>query len=312
MSASQERNILSVWLREMRAPFFVASAVPVVVGSLAGFASSGRFDAVYFAMALVGTVLLHAGANVANDYFDHRSGNDAANHNVSPFSGGSRVIQDGLLTPRAVLAGACALWAAGAAVGAALAAMTRSALVASLVAAGLAGGFFYSAPPMRLGYRGLGEVTVALLFGVLSVAGAFTLQAGRFEWWALAPGALSGVLVGCVLLINEFPDEEADRAASKRTLVVILGRERAARLFMIVLPSAWIAAALAAWGLPQMRAAGLLFLAAAPLMILTLKFASVELAKPSRHFAANALMILLVVVAGLSLAVGFAISGLSL
>jgi len=106
---------LRIWLREIRAPFLVASAVPVIVGSAAAFAATGTFHPWLAALALIGTVLLHAAANVANDFFDHRSGNDAANHNLTPFSGGSRTIQEGMLTPRAVLTGACVLWAAGAA-----------------------------------------------------------------------------------------------------------------------------------------------------------------------------------------------------
>jgi len=131
-----------VRLRELRAPFFVASIIPVVVGSAAGYAAkcsesfrgsggpatakpSGEagFDWTLGVLALVGTVLLHGAANVANDYFDHVSGNDASNHNLTPFSGGSRVIQEGLMTPAQVLAEACVLWGAGAAVGTALAIM---------------------------------------------------------------------------------------------------------------------------------------------------------------------------------------------
>ena len=82
-----------IWLGEVRAPFLVASAVPVIVGSAAGFTASGQFHWGFFIAALFGAMLLHAGANVANDYFDHASGNDEANHNLTPFSGGSRVIQ---------------------------------------------------------------------------------------------------------------------------------------------------------------------------------------------------------------------------
>ncbi len=304
-------STVRVWLREMRAPFFVASAVPVIIGTAAGFAATGEFHPGLFALALAGTVALHGGANVANDYFDHVSGNDAANHNLTPFSGGSRVIQEGLLTPRQVLAGACAFWVVGATAGVALFGLTGSYFVLALMCVGLLGGYGYTAPPVRLGYRGVGELAIAVLFGVLPVAGAFAVQTGRFEWWTLAPGALTGLVVALILFINEFPDEEADRAAGKRTIVVLLGRARAARLFMVLLPAVWVAAAAATWLIPPMRLGGLLFVATFPLMIFTLRFAAVELAGASRRFVANALVIALHVIAGLSMAAGFVISGLN-
>jgi 1,4-dihydroxy-2-naphthoate octaprenyltransferase len=302
---------LRIWLREIRAPFLVASAVPVIVGSAAGFSAGGEFHPWLAALALVGTVLLHAAANVANDFFDHRSGNDVANHNLTPFSGGSRVIDEGLLMPAQVIRGAGVLWAAGLGIGSGLAAYLDSGFLWALTWAGLLGGYFYSAPPVRLGYRGLGELTVAVLFGVLPVIGAFVVQTGSFEAWTLAPGAVLGLLVALVLFVNEFPDDEADRAAGKRTLVVLLGRERAARLSLMLLPATWIAAGLAAWLLPPMRAAGVPFVATAPLMVFTLRFAAVELPKPSGRHLANFLTLVLFVIGGLSLAAGFVISGLN-
>ncbi len=311
----------AIWLRELRAPFFVASAVPVIVGTAAGLSAGGEFHPWLFALALAGTVLLHGGANVANDYFDHLSGNDAANRRLTPFSGGSRTIQDGLLTPRAVLTEACVLWAMGTAAGVALALLLRSVFILALMLVGLLGGCFYTAPPVRLGYRGLGEAVVVVLFGVLPVAGAFYVQAGFVAAWALVPGALTGALVGLILFINEFPDEEADRAAGKRTLVVILGRARAARLFLTLLPAVYVAAAVATWLLPPMRIGGLLFVATFPLMIFTLRFAVLDLLRKDGDSppkgakgaapvfpVANALVIGLHVVAGLSLAAGFVIS----
>jgi 1,4-dihydroxy-2-naphthoate polyprenyltransferase len=297
------------WLREIRAPFLVASAIPVIVGSAAGYAACGHFRWAFFLSALTGAMLLHAGANVANDYFDHVSGNDAANHNLTPFSGGSRVIQQGLMTPRAVLAEAAVLWLAGVSIGGALATLLGSVFLWVLTAVGFAGGLLYTAPPVRLGYRGFGETAFAVIFGVLPVMGAFYLQTGEVAAWTLIPGGLLGVLVSLILLANEFPDEEADRATGKRTLVVLLGRERAARLYFVLLGGAYILAGIDAWQVVPMRLAGILFVATSPLLVVTLRFAARELPKPTGRFAANALTILLFVAAGLSLAAGFLISG---
>ena len=298
-----------VWLREIRAPFLVASAVPVVVGSAAGFASCGHFSWGFFAAALAGATFLHAGANIANDYFDHVSGNDAANHNLTPFSGGSRVIQEGLMTPREVLAEAGVFWIAGLAIGGVLATLMHSAFLWALTGIGFVGGYLYTAPPVRLGYRGFGETAFAILFGVLPVMGSFYLQTGEVAAWTLIPGGLLGVLVALILFVNEFPDEEADRATGKRTLVVLLGRERAARLYFALLGGTYILAGIAAWQAVPMRLAGILFIATSPILVVTLRFAARELPRPTGKFAANAMTILLFVLAGLSLAAGFIISG---
>ena len=81
-----------IWVRQLRAPFFTASVVPVLVGSSLGFLAAGGFEVGLFLMALVAMVGLHAGANIANDYFDHKSGNDWANSNHNMFTGGSRLV----------------------------------------------------------------------------------------------------------------------------------------------------------------------------------------------------------------------------
>jgi 1,4-dihydroxy-2-naphthoate octaprenyltransferase len=299
-----------IWLREVRAPFFTASVAPVIVGSAAGFSVSGEFQIGLFALALAGTVLLHAGANVANDYFDHVSGNDAANRHLTPFSGGSRVIQEGLLRPREVLVGSWLMLLAGMIVGLVVAILTQSLFILALGAAGLLGGYFYTASPVKFGYRGAGELMFVLLFGLLPVCGSYALQAhGAVDAWALLPGALVGVPVALVLLVNEFPDMEADAAAGKRTLVVRLGREGAARLYFALLGATYVAAALGVLLINEMRFGGILFLATLPLAILTVRFAAVEMAAPTDRHVANLLTIVLHVVTAVSLAAGFVISG---
>ena len=75
-----------IWLRELRAPFFTASIIPVLVGTALAYATAGIFQPLLFILALLAIVSLHAGANMANDYFDHLSRNDWINRNVTPFS----------------------------------------------------------------------------------------------------------------------------------------------------------------------------------------------------------------------------------
>jgi hypothetical protein len=102
-------NKVKIWITEIRAPFFTATVVPILLGAVIAWARADTFHWGYFLLTMAGGLLLHIGANVANDYFDHLSGADEMNVEfVRPFTGGSRMIQEGLLTPKAVLTGALA------------------------------------------------------------------------------------------------------------------------------------------------------------------------------------------------------------
>jgi 1,4-dihydroxy-2-naphthoate octaprenyltransferase len=124
---------------------------------------------------------------------------------------------------------------------------------------GMALAFFYHAPPFKLSYCGLGEIAVALTYGPLIASGTYLVQRHAFWSDSLLPSLPLGALIGAFLLINEFPDHDADRAAGKRTLVVRLGKRRAALLFTQVITAAFaFAAALPALGLPSWTLLGLL------------------------------------------------------
>src|SRR4030042_1548923 len=163
-SRSKRSKWVSLFLAS-RPNHFVAAAAPVLVGSCLGYATAGSFNTLLFALALPAMMLLQAGANMANDYFDHVSGNDWANRNPTPFSGGSRFIQEGILTPRAVLLGALAALSFGSAIGVVILLLTQSLFILALGLLGVLGGFFYTARPVQFGYRSVGELVIFLLFG---------------------------------------------------------------------------------------------------------------------------------------------------
>jgi len=215
------------WAAVSRAPFFTGSALPVGLGAAAAWYHAGQFHLGLFALTLIGAVLIHAGANIANDYYDHLSGADDINPNFhTPFYGGSRMIQQGLMTPRATLISGLACLGLGAIIGIALAAL-RGWPVLAIGAAGALVAFFYTAPPIKLSYRGLGEVAVALSFGVLMVAGAEYVQVRQISAVGLAASVPVALLILLVLYVNQFPDAPADAQAGKRHLVVRLGTARA-------------------------------------------------------------------------------------
>jgi len=223
---------LGLWLRALRAPFLTASGIPVLVGASAAFWKTGDFDPMRLALALGGVLALHLGANLANDYFDWRTGCDQINPEPTPFSGGSRVIQEGLISSATILVVSCLFFGLGAVLGLVLNTMVAGNGVLWLGVAGIAGGFAYSAAPFKLSYRGIGEPVVFALFGPLAVAGSYLVQTGTLSGFALLVSLPSGLLVLAILLVNEVLDVKWDREAHKRTLVVALGERRGYFLFL--------------------------------------------------------------------------------
>jgi 1,4-dihydroxy-2-naphthoate octaprenyltransferase len=201
-----------------RLPFLTATIVPVFLG-LAAAAYDRHFSLGLAALTLLGAIAVHLGLNVTNDIFDTLSGADAVNFTPTKFSGGSRVLQYGLVNMRQMTALAAVFYAVGIIVGLVLVAISGLGLL-WLGLAGILISYFYTAPPLRLVHRGLGELCVALGFGPIMVLGAYFVQTGHY---ALRPLILSipvAILVMLILYANEVPDRFADAKAGKRTLVV--------------------------------------------------------------------------------------------
>ena len=226
---------LILYFKLLRAPFFTASVVPVLVGTSLAYAVGGVFNLPIFLLALFATMSLHGGANIANDYFDHKSRNDWVNENPTPFSGGSRLIQHGQLSPASVLIASWVCLIVGIVLGMGLLLITKSVFVLVLGVIGLFGGYFYTATPIKLGYRTAGELTIAFLFGLLPVYGAYYVQVMRFDIMPIVPGAIVAILIFLVILANEFADGPADRAVNKKTIVAAFGVIAAVRIYKIAL-----------------------------------------------------------------------------
>jgi 1,4-dihydroxy-2-naphthoate octaprenyltransferase len=228
------------FLAEMRAPFLTGAIVPVILGTCVAWALNGVFLLDVFLLTLIAGVSIHIGSNVANDYFDHRSGTDDINvEYVRPFTGGSRIIQRGWLAPREVFAESMMFFAIGSGIGIYLA-FTRGMEILIIGIIGVGSGFFYTAPPFRLVNRGIGEVFIGLNFGVLMTLGAYFVQAQVLSWDAIFPSLPIAILITAVLYINEFPDYDADKAVGKLTAVVRLGRKRASVGYVILMISLYL------------------------------------------------------------------------
>jgi 1,4-dihydroxy-2-naphthoate octaprenyltransferase len=208
-----------LFLRATRLPFLTATAVPVFLG-VAMAARNGPWRPGLAALTLLAACLIHLGLNVANDVFDDASGADEANTRPTQFSGGSRVIQYGLVSRKTMALMAAGFYAAGIGIGLWLAATSGFWPLFWLGVVGVFISIAYTAPPLRLVHRGIGEVIVALGFGPIVTLGAFYVQAQRYTWEALYASLPVALLIALVLYLNEIPDRTADAVAGKRTLPV--------------------------------------------------------------------------------------------
>ncbi len=233
---------LKFWTRAVRVPFFTATIVPILLGAViawgnlyhAGLESAWNWS--LFWIILIGGILAHAGTNLANDYFDHTSMNDEFNQNFTPFNGGSRSIQAGLVRPWKILWAAVLTFTLTISIGLYLnktitGTYFGNSLLLWLGFFGVALGAFYTWDPFRLGYRGFGEFSIALGFGPIMVLGTHfvltqPLTHNNLALWQWQKPLLASIpiaiLIMLVVWINQFQDLPADAKVKKNTWVVRL------------------------------------------------------------------------------------------
>jgi len=218
---------IKLYFLSTRPQFLPAIVLPVAIGTSFAYRATGRFSLLHFSVSLLAALFYHAGMNLLNDYFDFKNSTDNINTRaLTPFTGGSRFIQNGLLSPEAVLRFGIALVTLGSLAGLYLGIKTTPVLLA-IGASGLFLGYSYSGPPLSLASRGLGEVTVGLCFGLLTVLGSYIVQSGELSAIPVFASLPVSFLITALLYVNEFPDREADESSGKLTLVVRLGKQKA-------------------------------------------------------------------------------------
>jgi 1,4-dihydroxy-2-naphthoate polyprenyltransferase len=245
------------WLAGTRPRTLPAAVVPVLIGSgvAAGY---DKFSLWRAALALLVALALQVGVNFANDYSDGVRGSDSAGRRVGPL----RLVGSGLASPGQVKLAAFGCFFVACCAGLTLAAVTSWWLVLAGALAVLAA-WFYTGGSRPYGYRGLGEVSVFVFFGVAAVAGTAYVQMDRLSWLGLAASIPAGLLSCALLMVNNLRDIRSDKDSGKRTLAVRIGdaRSRAAYLLFLLVPFAL--AALLAFARPY----ALLMLLALPLTL---------------------------------------------
>ena len=234
MGAKPKMGKAKIWFLELRAPFFTAAILPVLIAAAFVFWMKDAFNPYLVLITVAGMVSLHAGTNMINDYFDYKSGDDARNQARTPFNGGSPFLIEGVLKPKSVLAAALVAFGVGGLIGLYLAWTITWWILPLGVIGGLLG-LLYVAPRVNLAGRGVGEVAVGLGFGPLMTMGTYLVLTGEVSLNSFLAGLPIGFLITLVLYINQFPDMEADASVGKNHWVVRLGRKRASVGYPIIL-----------------------------------------------------------------------------
>ncbi len=231
-------HILRVWWQAFRYHFVPPSILPAILGSVLAWALTGNFSPLFFILVVIGVTTNHIALNMTDDYFDYRASVDRAkNREKNPYSGGSGTLTSGLITPEQMKRAFTLGYFITIVIGLYLVAKIGW-IVFLFGAFGMASAYFYTAPPIRYGYHGLGELSQLINFSLTIGLGAYFVQAQTFSAEAAMVVLPLGFMMFSMITINEIPDEAEDREGGKRNLVVIFGAKTGIVLYSI---SMWIA-----------------------------------------------------------------------
>ena len=239
---------MRIWLMAARLRTLPAAIAPVLVGTALAYTLEDVFRPGAFVAAMLGSILIQVGTNLANDYSDARRGADTEDR-----LGPVRVTAGGLVPPKQVLIATYVTFGLAVLCGAYLVAVAGIELLFVGIAS-IAAGVLYTGGPRPYGYEGLGEIFVFLFFGIAAVTGSTFAQTESWPWEAFVLAVPVGLLAAAILVVNNVRDMDTDKRAGKRTLAVRLGRERGRVLYAamiygsyLVAPLPWLLGPLSPW-----------------------------------------------------------------
>ncbi|UQZ88768.1 1,4-dihydroxy-2-naphthoate prenyltransferase [Deltaproteobacteria bacterium Smac51] len=234
-SAHGGKEIFKAWWQAARPPFYIATLAPLTLGFTFAAKTTGQYRWGLFALILFGSFVVHMATNLANDLFDHIQGVDAG-----PNIGGSRVIQQGKISPKALTVALVVLYGLGLLSAVIIISLSHQPVLWALVVFAALSSFFYVAPPVKYGHRALGEVFVFINMGLIMTAGTYLAVAAGWDRRVLALALPVSFMVAGILYYQSLPEIETDLAAGKHTLANVLGKTRAAFLYTIWWPVIWL------------------------------------------------------------------------
>jgi 1,4-dihydroxy-2-naphthoate polyprenyltransferase len=266
---------INAWFSLSRPPFHTVGILPFLLGSLLAWKINGDFDATIFILGILAVVLIMLSTYHSGEYFDHVEDAISKRQFNNRFSGGSGVIPLGMISRRIPLWTSFITIAIAAVIGVILQFVLETGPYTLVLGClGAFSGFFYSTRPVRLVQTGLGEIFIGFCFGWLPVASAFYLQAGYIHPLIHWMGIPIGLTIMNVILLNEFPDYDADKATGKKNLLVRVGKTNGVAVYNIISMLAWVAMVFSlAAGVPQkaMYIYGPVFVLSAMIMVMMLK-----------------------------------------
>ncbi|HIH99408.1 MAG TPA: prenyltransferase [Nitrosopumilus sp.] len=219
--------MISVWLRVIRVRFLLASVIAVSVGMALHWSQNGSVEYFDLILTFAGVIALHASVDLLNDYWDFKRGIDTKTTRTK-MSGGTGVLPEGLLKPSSVYRAGVAFLIIGSLIGSYFV-MTHGILIAIILGFAILSIYFYST---KIVDSGLGEFFVAVK-GSMIVIGTFFIQSGDVNIESILAGIVIGTLSSLVLFIASFPDHDADKSKGRKTLVIVVGKKKAIKLFWI-------------------------------------------------------------------------------
>lgn len=219
--------MLSVWLRVIRVRFLLASVIAVSVGLSLNWQQNSSIEPLVAILIFAGVMALHASVDLLNDYWDFKRGIDTKTKRTK-MSGGTGVLPEGLLKPSSVYRAGVAFLIIGSVIGSYFV-ITDGIIVGIILGFAILSIYFYST---KIVDSGLGEFFVAVK-GFMIVIGTYYIQSGQITIESILGGIVVGVLSSLVLFIASFPDHDADKFKGRKSLVIAVGKEKAAKLFWI-------------------------------------------------------------------------------
>jgi 1,4-dihydroxy-2-naphthoate octaprenyltransferase len=279
-----------IWWKAFRFHYASASFMPGILGGMIAWTTDGQFHPGYFLLVMLGLILNHLALNMTDDYYDFRHLVDAfAMEGRNPYAGGSGTLSAGLIQPKEMRQVFTAFYVIAIGIGLFLGVM-RGAFVFLLLAFGFFCAFFYTAPPIRFGYRGLGEIAQLLCFGPGIGLGAYYIQTQKISWEAFWGTLPFGIMLFSMITINEIPDYVEDREGGKFNLVARFGRKAGVWLFTVSLLSAY-GAILVGIFLKKIPLLGLISFLTLPIALKTISILRTYYEEPTKMSPANLGMI---------------------
>jgi 1,4-dihydroxy-2-naphthoate octaprenyltransferase len=234
MRNSIKETILG-WFILSRPPFHIVGILPFILGSFLAYRLTSVFNLEVFILGVSGVIMIMLSTYHSGEYFDYKGDILSNQLHKNQFAGGTRMLPSGKINPAIPLWTSVITFIVAAAIGIILQFVYKTGTYTLVLGAlGAFPGFFYSTPPVRLVKRGVGEIFIGFCYGWLPVASAYYIQTGTIAPIIHLLAIPIGLSIINVILLNEFPDYEADRATDKKNLLYRTGKQKGLVLYMAI------------------------------------------------------------------------------